>query len=62
MKIWHRMVGDNDGHTYIIPADKDGEWYAFLDLPEDDERSWDVPVWAVRLTSSSLRFAEWEEA
>lgn len=34
---------DNSGHDYIVRADRRSEWEAWLKLPEDDERSWDVP-------------------
>jgi hypothetical protein len=46
---------DNDGHWYIIPADKVKAWAVFLSIPEDDERSWDVPDWAQRINGSPSR-------
>lgn len=43
---WHVLVSDNSGHEYVIPQEKQEEWDAFMEIPEDDERSWDVPEWA----------------
>jgi hypothetical protein len=40
---------DNDGHWYLVPADKRDEWDAWTDLDPDDEASWDVPEWAMSL-------------
>jgi len=47
---------DNSGHEYIVPVAKRAEWYAWTDLPEDDERSWDEPEFAIRI-NGSLTFA-----
>ncbi len=40
---------DNDGHWYLIPAERFKEWEAFTELDPDSEESWDVPIWANRL-------------
>lgn len=40
---------DNDSHRYQIPVSKTYEWSQFLDIPADDESSWDVPEWAERV-------------
>lgn len=45
---------DNDSHRYQIPKSKKSEWEEFLDIPEDDERSWDVPKWADRIDGMPL--------
>lgn len=37
---------DNDCHWYLIPACNRKDWDDFLDIPEDDERSWEVPGFA----------------
>jgi len=37
---------DNDSHWYVIPAAKRREWEEWLDIPEDDERAWEVPDFA----------------
>lgn len=47
---------DNSSHHYLIPLEKRSEWYAFCELPEDDERSWDTPEWAERLDGGLLTF------
>lgn len=43
------LVGDDSGHKYVIPEEKADDWSAFMDLPEDDPASWDVPEWAKRV-------------
>ena len=40
---------DNDGHWYLIPEANREEWDRFLNIPEDDQRSWDVPDFAESL-------------
>jgi len=37
---------DNDDHWYLIPSHKKDAWRTFMDIPEDDERSWEVPKFA----------------
>jgi len=44
-----KIVGDNSGHEYYIPVDCSSDWDTFMEIPEDDERSWDVPQYAVRI-------------
>lgn len=46
------LVGDDDGHWYMIPKDRIGEWWSWVDLPEDDERSWEAPDYALPLNGS----------
>ena len=46
MSIRYCLEQDNDAHWYLIPAAKRAEWNAFLEIPSDDERSWDVPTYA----------------
>lgn len=55
---------DNDSHWYVIPVARRSEWSAFLDIPEDDERSWEVPTWArpVGGSPSQVSFTEPEGA
>ena len=38
---------DNDSHWYIVPLDRKEDWEAWLSIPTDDERGWDVPEFAV---------------
>lgn len=45
----YRIVGDNSGHEYYIPEDRSDEWRKWAEIDEDDERSWDVPEYAVRI-------------
>jgi hypothetical protein len=49
---------DCSGHTYLVPLARAAEWEAFCELPEDDERSWDVPAWAGRLDGRRLTFTD----
>lgn len=44
-----KIVGDNSGHDYYIPVERSGEWETFIGLDENDEASWDVPDYAVRI-------------
>lgn len=37
---------DNDCHWYVIPDARRDEWHTWLNIPDDDERSWDAPEWA----------------
>lgn len=46
---------DNDCHRYQIPSSKAGEWDKFLEIPSDDERSWDVPEWAERIDGMPVK-------
>jgi|GEM_PF-3070965 len=43
---------DNDSHWYVVPRSKQKEWEAWLDIPEDDEASWDVPSFAEEVGGS----------
>ncbi len=45
----YRIVGDNSGHEYFIPADKSDDWNKWAEIDEDDERSWDAPSYATRI-------------
>lgn len=45
----YRIVGDNSGHQYYIPVDREAEWDTFMEIDEDDERSWTVPDFAARI-------------
>lgn len=40
------ITSDNDGHHYVIPKACEDKWSKWLDIPSDDERSWDVPDYA----------------
>lgn len=51
------ISSDNSGHNYLIPLDRRVQWLKFLDIPEEDERSWDVPDWARRLEGEMLTFS-----
>lgn len=37
---------DQSSHWYIVPLDKQAEWNAWLELDEDDPKSWEAPEWA----------------
>lgn len=40
---------DNSGHEYFVPVSRTDEWYAWVEIPEDDERSWEAPGYAGRI-------------
>lgn len=48
-------VKDNDTHRYQIPRSKKAEWEVFCEIPEDDEKSWDVPEWAERIDGMPVK-------
>ena len=50
---------DNDCHWYIIDADKEGEWYEWVNLDGDDERCWNVPDFAESIDSRNRRESSW---
>lgn len=37
---------DDSSHWYIVPIQHYDAWFVWRDLPEDDERSWEVPDFA----------------
>ena len=43
------IVSDNSGHEYYIPIERYNDWASFMMIDEDDERSWEVPDFAVRI-------------
>lgn len=40
---------DQSGHWYIIDNSCRDQWFEWANLPEDDERGWDVPEYADRI-------------
>lgn len=48
-------VKDNDTHRYQIPSSRKKDWEEFCEIPEDDERSWDVPEWAERIDGGKVK-------
>lgn len=62
----HRLTSDDDGHDYIIPADKQQEWWNFMvkfyTASNKGENTPDEPLWAVRIDNpSKLTFENWRE-
>jgi hypothetical protein len=45
---------DNDCHWYVVPLANCAEWEAWLEIPEDDERAWDVPTFAKPVGGSPI--------
>lgn len=43
---------DQSCHWYLVPAEHREEWNAWCDIPESDERSWEVPDFAKALGGS----------
>jgi hypothetical protein len=43
------LCQDDDGHWYLVDNAIRDQWFAWLDIPGDDERSWKVPAGAERL-------------
>lgn len=40
---------DNSSHWYLIPMENEKEWNKWVNLDEDDEKSWDAPLFAKRI-------------
>lgn len=40
---------DNGSHWYMIPEKCKEKWNEWLNIPSDDERSWEAPEFAQRL-------------
>lgn len=57
----YRLVYDNSGHTYVIPADRDVDWDTWLELDDEDEAAWNAPYWATRVDAGRLVFESWSE-
>lgn len=47
---------DNSGHEYLVPVSDAAAWRVWSELPDDDERGWDVPAYAQRLDGGTLTF------
>lgn len=37
------LSSDNSGHWVLVPQPIRAWWFKFLEIPEDDERSWVLP-------------------
>lgn len=55
------LIRDNDCHWYVIPESEFGDFCAWNSLDEEDERSWDVPEYAVEVGGSPtlVKFKEY---
>jgi hypothetical protein len=49
-------VTDQSSHHYYIPLTRYAEWSAWSELDEEDERSWNVPDYAVPIDGGHLIF------
>lgn len=47
---------DCSGHEYLIPLSKKKEWEEYTNIPEDDERSWNIPDYAESIDGGTLTF------
>jgi hypothetical protein len=47
---------DNSSHRYLVELDYKQEWDEWNELPEDDERGWETPTYALRLDGSDVTF------
>ncbi len=53
----YALAQDNDCHWYIIPFEKQKEWYEWVEIDSDDERSWTPPDFSVCIDSpNSIMF------
>ena len=56
---WHRIVGDDSGHEYVIPSDKDEEWDTWLQ-DEEAVAYGGLPIYATRV--EGIEFRQWRES
>jgi hypothetical protein len=56
-----RLVDDDSGHYYVIPAEKREEWDKWIDSEAWEDG--DVPAWAERLNMHQINytFTDWRE-
>jgi len=47
---------DHSGHWYLVEEARREEWNRWLDLPEEDEDSWNAPAYADRLAGHPSSF------
>lgn len=40
------LTQDDDGHHFVVPVARRDEWEAWRDIPPDDERAWEPPIFA----------------
>ena len=40
---------DNSGHEYLVPVEHKKRWEIWSEIPDDDERKWDEPLYATRI-------------
>lgn len=60
-KTRYRLTSDDDGHDFIIPADKLEEWNKYLDLTYNKGQYPDEPKWATQVNPSRISFENWRE-
>lgn len=53
----YTLVKDNNADSFVIPVEKLEEWFAWLELEEDDPASWNLPKFA-RGVSDMLTFTD----
>lgn len=46
---------DQSCHWYLVPLENSQEWEDWLEIDEDDEKSWEVPGFARRLDGDPAR-------
>ena len=49
---------DQSSHWYVVPFACQDQWQSWRDLPEDDERSWEAPEFAVRVHGGQVTFTQ----
>ena len=49
-------VTDQSSHHYYIPIQNINHWRLWMELDEDDPKSWETPKYAVRIDGGQLTF------
>lgn len=60
-KATYFLSRDQSTHWYVVPMVKEAEWNEWCNLPEDDERAWRAPEFAVPVggSPSQILFVHW---
>jgi hypothetical protein len=61
MNTRYTLASDDDGHKFIIPADKREEWEEYLRKIYELDEYGGEPEWAVMVNPSCVTFENWKE-
>lgn len=58
------LSSDNSGHWVLVPQPIRAWWFKYLEIPDDDERSWVLPEGCIEVGGApeSIVFSNFREA